>query len=572
MADSKKDKNKKTSDPKGTSTQKGASSFADDLDSMLDLDASSEQKVGLIDDDDAIDRLLIGDVFEEQDKNPNDNFTDIDQLLTMEEVGKPKTEIDEFGDDIDDLLANTEIIAKSDKAIDTVEIPLVETLSVYDEIDTSALESVGEIDDFADDTPLVPDLKAETPQLDDEFEKMTEIDEFSDEPETISRNNADFLLADFDISADDDLDVFQSAQIADDEPVEIESENLVLEPESELVAESLVEEDSDESVIEQPDESNPKAIDNEIAEPTVAFKPDDKTIALVAEHIAAIAGLTAQVQALSKQQTIINRDLHLKSNQDELNACLESIDTLQTEQKKTKRNLDSVSSKKPVSAYVANGIATLALLIAGGLAVQVYIANSQVTQLVEMMNTLQTQVTTGPVNDAAEKEMLQKQVDELSRLSNANAEQIAEFGKAVQGEGDSAAKPTGDLSKQLSQLSNQDMQMGAAIESLQNKIAAIEKGKVAPAAAKPVVKKAAQPVKENWMVNLVAFKQDWYAKRKAEEFAAKGVPAKVMKTETKGENWYRLSVDGFGSQYEAAAYAARVKKTLNLDSVWVNKN
>jgi sporulation related protein len=49
------------------------------------------------------------------------------------------------------------------------------------------------------------------------------------------------------------------------------------------------------------------------------------------------------------------------------------------------------------------------------------------------------------------------------------------------------------------------------------------------------------------------------------------VSAKVSKTESKGETWYRLSVDGFSSQYEAAAYAARVKKTLNLDSVWLNK-
>jgi hypothetical protein len=42
--------------------------------------------------------------------------------------------------------------------------------------------------------------------------------------------------------------------------------------------------------------------------------------------------------------------------------------------------------------------------------------------------------------------------------------------------------------------------------------------------------------------------------------------------EAKGEAWYRLSVDGFESQYEAAAYAARAKKMLNLDSVWINKN
>jgi hypothetical protein len=46
----------------------------------------------------------------------------------------------------------------------------------------------------------------------------------------------------------------------------------------------------------------------------------------------------------------------------------------------------------------------------------------------------------------------------------------------------------------------------------------------------------------------------------------------MNKVEAKGEVWYRLSVDGFESQYEATAYAARAKKTLNLDSAWISKN
>lgn len=560
MADSKKDKSQQIPDTKA------ANSFADDLDSMLDLDASPDQQVGLIDDDDAIDRLLIGDVFEEQEDNPNDSFSDIDQLLATEYTEKPAAEIDEFADDIDDLIANTEIIAKPDKALDVVEIPPIETLSVYEEVDTSALERVGEIDEFSEDIPPVSDLNTQPKQLDDEFEKMTEIDEFSEEPETANSSNADFLLADFDISSDD-LDPVPETEIAVDEPDEIKSENLLSTFDSESADDLLAEEE--ERLDEPVKQANPLSTESEISQQTETPKSDTNNIVLAAEHIAAIANLTAQVQALTKQQTILSKDLHLKPNQEELNACLESVDVLQTEQKKTKRSLDGINAKKPVSAYVANGVAAAALLIGIGLAVQVYIANSQVAQLVEMMSTLQTQVTTGPTADAAEKEMLQKQVDELTRLNSANAEQIAELSKTMHGGGDNTTKPSGDLGNQITQLSNQDMQMGATIESLQHKIAALEKGKAPVVTAKPAPKKP-EPVKQNWTVNLVAFKQDWYAKRKAEEFAAKGVPAKVTKTETKGENWYRLSVDGFSTQYEAAAYAARVKKTLNLDSVWIN--
>jgi cell division protein FtsN len=64
-------------------------------------------------------------------------------------------------------------------------------------------------------------------------------------------------------------------------------------------------------------------------------------------------------------------------------------------------------------------------------------------------------------------------------------------------------------------------------------------------------------------------KHDWYAQRKADEYASKGFPAKIVKGQNKGESWYRLSVDGFNSQQEADAYAAKVRKSLNLDSVTV---
>ncbi len=559
---------------KNNKPQQNPDAFADDLDSMLDMDAASEQ-VGLIDDDDAIDRLLIGDVFEDQDDNSKDSLNDIDQLLAMDDLDKPASELDEFGDDLDDLIANTPIDIKPDKLSAPEEMPVVETVSVLDDVDTSPLETVGKIDEFDEEMALVADFKPD-PNLsltDDELENMTEIDEFSDEPATNSTDNSNFLLADFDISADDDLDLEASPLSNSVEPPTVEPDLPLAEAAftNDTLPDKSIEDSSSEAFFPAPSLPN----DEPISEPPQASRGlDDESAALIAQQAAAIASLTTQIQSLTKQQSVLTRDLHTKPNQEELNSCLESIEGLQTEQKKTKRSVDAISVKKPVSAYVANGIAAVALLIGIGLAVQVYIASSQVTQLVEMMNALQTQITTGPANDAAEKAMLQKQVDELTRLNSANTEQIAELSKALHsgGEGGHAAAPGGDTGNQFTQLSNQDMQMGAAIEALQHKVAALEKGK-APAAvvAKPVVKKA-EPVKENWVVNLVAFKQDWYAKRKAEEFATKGVPAKVMKTETKGESWYRLSVDGFGSQYEAAAYAARVKKTLNLDAVWVNKN
>ncbi len=104
-----------------------------------------------------------------------------------------------------------------------------------------------------------------------------------------------------------------------------------------------------------------------------------------------------------------------------------------------------------------------------------------------------------------------------------------------------------------------------AIELLLAKVETLEIGKSRSRKAKKAV------VKIVWVVNLVSFKQEWYAKRKSAEFNKKCVPAEVKQVKVKGENWFRLTVKGFKTKYEAAAYAVKVKKTLNLTSVWVTK-
>lgn len=95
--------------------------------------------------------------------------------------------------------------------------------------------------------------------------------------------------------------------------------------------------------------------------------------------------------------------------------------------------------------------------------------------------------------------------------------------------------------------------------------------------AKPVVEE--KPVKISkpavigkWGVNLVAFKQEWFAKSKAAEFARLGVFAEVIPVYEKGATMYRLRVGGFKSKAEANSNTAKIKRRLNLDSVWVSDN
>jgi cell division septation protein DedD len=86
------------------------------------------------------------------------------------------------------------------------------------------------------------------------------------------------------------------------------------------------------------------------------------------------------------------------------------------------------------------------------------------------------------------------------------------------------------------------------------------------------VKEKIQEIPGKWGVNLVAFKQEWFAKSKAAEFAQQGIYAEVIPVHEKNTTMYRLRVGGFRSKKEAYSNTDRIKKLLNLDSVWVSDN
>lgn len=77
------------------------------------------------------------------------------------------------------------------------------------------------------------------------------------------------------------------------------------------------------------------------------------------------------------------------------------------------------------------------------------------------------------------------------------------------------------------------------------------------------------PTASNWSVNLIAYKQQWYASSKANELINKGIPVEIIPVKLNNVTWYRLRVGGFSDKADATAYAGRVKKALNLSSVWV---
>ncbi len=97
--------------------------------------------------------------------------------------------------------------------------------------------------------------------------------------------------------------------------------------------------------------------------------------------------------------------------------------------------------------------------------------------------------------------------------------------------------------------------------------------------SEPAIKKISAEKKGNntqpaagWSVNLQAYEDLSYAKSKAKNFIQKGIPVKVIAVDMNNTKWYRLKVVGFKNEKEATAYAAKIKKSHNLSTVFVGKN
>jgi cell division septation protein DedD len=109
-------------------------------------------------------------------------------------------------------------------------------------------------------------------------------------------------------------------------------------------------------------------------------------------------------------------------------------------------------------------------------------------------------------------------------------------------------------------------------EELKNKKGIIEnklKNTVRTKTESIKIKKKYASTSSNWSVNLIAYKQQWYASSKANEFIEKGVPVEIIPVKVDNVTWFRLRVGGFVDREEASVYAGRIKKALNLSSVWV---
>ena len=456
-----------------------------------------------------------------------------------------------FEDDLDSMLDDAassttraeEMMGDDDDAIDQLLMSNSLNTTNDDGEDDDGLEDL-----FSDDSTNIdfddefePSSQQDEPvkadQESDEFveiDEFSDIDEFADEPEAESdstqSSDDDFTVAEFDITFDDNS-INEAESIADDEN-SIENEQSPDDSANQKVASAI---DSNSAKV-----SGPSALD-----PAIALQ---------------ITQLFTEQAALKQQLEQVSAKIATDAGD-----VAERVDK---SQQALKKQVEGRIGKTPIIAYIALGVALVALLIGAAASFFGWNATDNVGIIEQRIVSLEDnqELMISKNGDSAFNEIDAK-INQQNLALSALTAQLSELAGSTPEENE--ASPLKALNEAVSAATKQQKALVESIEALTARVQRLEAKKL----PSPPKKTAAQASgSQKWSVNLVSFRQEWYANRKAAEFAKKGIQADVVSVRVKGEPWYRLTVKGFKTKAEAAAYAARMKKDFNLDSVWLGKD
>jgi len=487
-------------------------------------------------------------------------------------------------DEVDDWADLVTSIDEPDKE------PLNDLLDDEDDVDSLLLDSVFDAEDALEETSGEKDEfgDEDLTETDDFFQSDEVVDDFSSQPAGVQlaetemasmqdEQEDDFLLPDFDITADTEIsDMGSDLETKDDE-----------------IGDGF----GNIDFLNEEDALN-------------VFGTD------------ALEGNDAIVEPESKQAPAV--DTVMSAIEDAENLKLSPFGFEQEDLKKQLEDAESKVKKAKLFSYVALGFGAVALSAAVGLGVMTYGTKAEFSKLTEEISTLQASLAKSAENSSnivVKQDMVSKELDMLQvkmggleeKASSApaidasvkveeaqepapvKAANVSESAKVKTGavpepapSKDKASQKTTPASakveavpaKTKSQSETVQVKEKTPSEAVQPKAKAQPEGAVAakPKTVEKTVVKP-EPVKEKkqaapgkWGVNLGAFKQEWFAKSKAAEYAQQGVFAEVIPLHEKNTTMYRLRVAGFKTKAEADSNTARIKKALNLDSVWVNDN
>ncbi len=393
-----------------------------------------------------------------------------------------------------------------------------------------ATEDLVEIDEFAEDGP---DEFAEDNDSTELISEQTPTSE-SSPPEVATEENN--YLDDFDITADDD-------KIVPDE----NSNDNISQPEAQG--------GFDSEVIQEALTGNS---DNDLAQASISEKKPETGNNVITE------ALTAQVSQLWAEVADVKEQISNAPSNDSTDA----IDQINKKIKRLFREQEDRNKSNKLLAGIAIAMAALAAILAIVAMIQISNLDSSVTELTTLVSDMEESVSEPDINTQNTLKSLKDSYLLLDNNQQSIRTQLAMLKDQLSNQVASHQNQP-ELQGIISELKQQLVDINTKVTGLSTSVKKLETRK--PKKSTKVVSRKKVKLAKDWTVNLVSFKQEWYAKKKAAEFKNKGIPVEVVPVKVKGEQWYRLRVTGFKTKYEAGSYASRAKKALNLSSVWVTQ-
>ena len=220
--------------------------------------------------------------------------------------------------------------------------------------------------------------------------------------------------------------------------------------------------------------------------------------------------------------------------------------------------------KATVISYASMAFGLVALLAMAVMAVMVFRAQTKISKLSDLVTILEEDMGS----------IAGKNADLVIDNSDSSVDRLNYKVSALQDRSEESAQRLADVSKKkITAVATKPTTVKKVLDKPQAKTKPQKRKQSATSVKKWSAEKKPNPIHPaGWSVNLDGYKDRSSAQNKAAALVKKGVPVKVVVDTRNNITRYRLKVGGFINKAEAKSYSAKIKKSLNLNSVTADNN
>jgi hypothetical protein len=281
-----------------------------------------------------------------------------------------------------------------------------------------------------------------------------------------------------------------------------------------------------------------------------------------------VYSVKAENPETAKQEQAVSETTYPEQALESLNnhAGITPLSSVRTEQGNIKKQINDYENKIKKAAiitYTSLSFGIVALLSIVVMGVIVSSVQTKVSKLTELVSILEEDMSSiAEKNSGMDINNSDSSIEQLNQKINGLPEQSEEQSQFS----------SDMLENEMTAIVTKQATINKSMDNQKTKTHGVEKKKSSETTVRLTSAKKktnnAQPA-EDWFVYLTAYKDLGYAKSKAAKFIQKGIPVKVIAVDMNHTIWYRLKVGGFKNKDEATSYAAKIKKSLNLNTVSV---